>query len=72
MGKLPLPQDRPDNLYEAVPADYGTHGRFDARSKAWSLQLWATTHRGLVAAGALAAGAVLWAGSRHLRAGLRR
>jgi NAD(P)-dependent dehydrogenase (short-subunit alcohol dehydrogenase family) len=72
MGKLPLPQDRPDNLYEAVPADYGTHGRFDARSKAWSPQLWATTHRGLVAAGALAAGAVLWAGSRHLRAGLRR
>jgi NAD(P)-dependent dehydrogenase (short-subunit alcohol dehydrogenase family) len=72
MGKLPLPQDRPDNLYEAVPADYGTHGRFDARSKAWSLQLWATTHRGLVAAGALAAGAVLWAGSRHLRAGVRR
>ena len=72
MGKLPLPEDRPDNLYEAVPEDYGTHGRFDARSKAYSLQLWATTHRGMVAAGALAAGALLWIGGRGLRAGLRR
>jgi NAD(P)-dependent dehydrogenase (short-subunit alcohol dehydrogenase family) len=72
MGRLPLPADRPDNLYEAVPEDYGTHGRFDARSKATSLQLWATTHRGLVAAGALAAGALLWAGGRGLRAGSRR
>ncbi|MCX7512750.1 SDR family oxidoreductase [Frateuria hangzhouensis] len=67
MGKLPLPQDRPDNLFEAVPGDYGTHGRFDARSKAYSLQLWATTHHGLVAAGVLAAGALLWAGRRGLR-----
>jgi NAD(P)-dependent dehydrogenase (short-subunit alcohol dehydrogenase family) len=72
MGKRPLPEDRPDNLYEAVPEDYGTHGRFDARSKGYSLQLWATTHRGLVAAGALAAGALLWAGSRGARAALRR
>ncbi|HET6806003.1 MAG TPA: SDR family oxidoreductase [Frateuria sp.] len=67
MGRQPLPQDRPDNLYEAVPDDYGTHGRFDARSKAYSLQLWATTHRGLVAAGALAAGALLWTGRRSMR-----
>lgn len=72
MGKLPLPDDRPDNLYEAVPEDYGTHGRFDTRSKGYSLQLWATTHRGVVAAGALAAGALLWAGRRGMRAGLRR
>lgn len=66
MGKLPVPDDRPDNLFEPVTADYGTHGRFDARSKAYSLQLWATTHRGLIA-GALAAGALLWAGRRGLR-----
>jgi NAD(P)-dependent dehydrogenase (short-subunit alcohol dehydrogenase family) len=71
MGKRPLPEHRPDNLYEAVPEDYGTHGRFDARSKGYSLQLWATTHRGLVAAGALAAGALLWAGSRGVRAASR-
>ena len=67
MGQLPLPEDRPDNLYEAVREDYGTHGRFDARSRAYSLQLWATTHRGLLAAGVLAAGALLWAGSRGPR-----
>jgi NAD(P)-dependent dehydrogenase (short-subunit alcohol dehydrogenase family) len=67
MGKLPLPEDRPDNLFEAVPEDYGTHGRFDARSKAYSLQLWVTTHRGLIAAGALVVGALLWAGRRGMR-----
>ncbi|WP_424683034.1 SDR family oxidoreductase [Frateuria sp. YIM B11624] len=72
MGKLPVPEDRPDNLFEAVPEDYGTHGRFDARSKAYSLQLWVTTHRGLVAAGALVVGALLWAGARGLRVGSRR
>ena len=72
MGKLPLPEDRPDNLYEAVPEDYGTHGRFDARSRNYSLQLWATTHRGLIAAGALAVGALLWAGRRNMRSAARR
>src|SRR5690349_13376391 len=71
MGKLPLPEERPDNLYEAVPGDYGTHGRFDARSKGYSLQLWATTHRGLVAAGMFAAAALLWAGSRGMRRSAR-
>jgi NAD(P)-dependent dehydrogenase (short-subunit alcohol dehydrogenase family) len=72
MGRQPVPADRPDNLYEAVPDDYGTHGRFDARSKGYSLQLWATTHRGLVVAGALAAAALLWAGGRGTRTGMRR
>jgi len=72
MGKQPVPDDRPDNLFEPVIADYGTHGRFDACSKAHSLQLWATTHRGLVAAGVLAAGGLLWAGSRGLRTASRR
>ena len=67
MGRQPLPADRPDNLFEPVSADYGTHGRFDARSKAYSLQLWATTHRGWLAAGALAAGALLWARARRVR-----
>jgi NAD(P)-dependent dehydrogenase (short-subunit alcohol dehydrogenase family) len=71
MGRQPLPADRPDNLFEPVSADYGTHGRFDARSKAYSLQLWATTHRGLVTAGVLAAGALLWAG-RHGKRSARR
>jgi NAD(P)-dependent dehydrogenase (short-subunit alcohol dehydrogenase family) len=71
MGRQPLPADRPDNLFEPVRADYGTHGRFDARSKAYSLQLWATTHRGLATAGVLVAGALLWAGRRGMRSARR-
>ncbi len=28
--------DRPANLWQPVPGDYDTHGRFDARAKRWS------------------------------------
>lgn len=52
MDQKPVPEDRPDNLEHPVDADYGTHGRFDDRSRRFSLQLWLTTHRGLVAAAA--------------------
>jgi short-subunit dehydrogenase len=45
---------QPDNLFEPVPGDPGTHGRFDGRSSDWSLQLWATEHRGALLAGGLA------------------
>lgn len=56
MGTQPLPPDRPDNLFEPVNRDFGTHGRFDHRARSRSLQLWATTHRGLLAAGLLGLG----------------
>lgn len=65
MGSQPLPAHRPDNLFQAVQEDYGTHGRFDGRSRETSLQLWMTTHRVATAVG-LAAGA-LWL-RRRLRA----
>ncbi|MEO7066275.1 MAG: SDR family oxidoreductase [Rhodanobacter sp.] len=55
MGEQPLPADRPDNLFEPVDHDFGTHGRFDNRSRSFSPQLWATTHRHVVAAGLLGA-----------------
>lgn len=55
MDKQPVPADRPDNLYEPVDHDFGTHGRFDDRSRGFSAQLWATTHRRAVAAGLLGA-----------------
>jgi NAD(P)-dependent dehydrogenase (short-subunit alcohol dehydrogenase family) len=42
----PLPAVRPDNLFKPVPKDMGSHGRFDARSRDHSAQLWATMHRG--------------------------
>jgi NAD(P)-dependent dehydrogenase (short-subunit alcohol dehydrogenase family) len=53
----PLPPGRRDNLYEPVPGDHGAHGRFDARSKPYSVQLWLNLHRAAIASGlALLAG----------------
>jgi NAD(P)-dependent dehydrogenase (short-subunit alcohol dehydrogenase family) len=56
----PDDHDRPSNLWRPVPGDRGAHGAFDLRAHHRSAQLWATSHRGLLAAaaGALAAGAV--------------
>ncbi|MBV8030705.1 MAG: SDR family oxidoreductase [Betaproteobacteria bacterium] len=56
-----LPAGRRDNLYEPVPGDHGAHGRFDARSRASSVQLWLNENRiGVAAAllGTLAAFAI--------------
>ncbi|HET9651927.1 MAG TPA: SDR family oxidoreductase, partial [Usitatibacter sp.] len=50
----PLPPGRRDNLYAPVPGDHGAHGRFDARAKPVSTQLWLSTHRTLLALGAVA------------------
>ena len=53
----PLPPGRRDNLYEPVPGDHGAHGRFDARSKPYSVQLWLDLNRTLLlGAAALLAG----------------
>jgi short-subunit dehydrogenase len=41
--------NRLDNLWHPVPGDRGAHGAFDARSKSWSWQLWATEHRAFLA-----------------------
>jgi NADP-dependent 3-hydroxy acid dehydrogenase YdfG len=61
-SQLPEPADpgRPDNFSRPVPGDHGSHGPFDRQSRASSLQLWATQHRGgLLAAAAIGAGAAL-------------
>jgi short-subunit dehydrogenase len=47
-----IPPGRKDNLYEPVAGDHGSHGRFDARARDTSTQLWFSTHR--VAVGVLA------------------
>ncbi len=53
----PLAPGRRDNLYEPVPGDHGAHGRFDARSKPHSVQLWLDMNRTLLlGAAALLAG----------------
>lgn len=54
----PARPDRPNNLFEPVPGDYGAHGRFDHRSRDRSIQLWITTHRAHLAAAALGLAAV--------------
>lgn len=61
----PLPHDRQDNLYRPVAGDHGAHGRFGARARSSSWQLWLNTHRRAIAGAALAilgAGALLLIG----------
>lgn len=38
--------DRPNNLYEPLPGDYGAHGRFDKGAITFSLQSWVNRYRG--------------------------
>ena len=40
-----LPADAPANLFEAVPGHYGSHGRFDKRSKLGSWEMFTDRHR---------------------------
>lgn len=45
----PAAPDRPDNLFEPQPGDYGAHGRFDRNARRSSLQFWANRQRGWLA-----------------------
>jgi NAD(P)-dependent dehydrogenase (short-subunit alcohol dehydrogenase family) len=53
----PRDPDQPANLWDPADGpwepDYGAHGRFDDQATPRSLQLWASQHHGLVAAGAV-------------------
>jgi hypothetical protein len=53
---------RPDNLYDPLPGDAGAHGRFDARARPKSRQVWLAEHKEVVVAlsAAVLAG-VVWA-----------
>ena len=71
MRDEPSDPNRPHNLWQPLPGDWGAHGSFDDRAKPRRWQLGLATHRnailaGLALAGLFAAGAAL--GSR---AGLR-
>jgi NAD(P)-dependent dehydrogenase (short-subunit alcohol dehydrogenase family) len=58
-AKQPIdPEERKDNLFAPPPGDPGAHGAFDDKAHGRSPQLWATTHRGVLAAGAVGAAAV--------------
>jgi short-subunit dehydrogenase len=41
----PLGENAPANLFEPVPGDYGAHGRFDARAKSGSWEMFTDRHR---------------------------
>jgi len=45
----PVDPERPDNLFEPVPGDHGTHGRFDEGARRGSAVTWLSEHRGLLA-----------------------
>jgi NAD(P)-dependent dehydrogenase (short-subunit alcohol dehydrogenase family) len=51
----PVDPDRPDNLFEPVPGDHGTRGRFSDGARTGSAITWLSRHRGLLA-GLVAAG----------------
>lgn len=57
-------QDAPDNLFEPVPGDQGTHGRFDDRATDSCLALTLVKRRDLVA-GAVAIAGVLMVGALY-------
>ncbi len=41
--------DRPNNLYDPLPGDYGARGQFDDRAAEYSVQAWLNRHRGWLA-----------------------
>jgi NAD(P)-dependent dehydrogenase (short-subunit alcohol dehydrogenase family) len=51
----PVDPDRPNNLFEPVTGNWGAHGIFANRSKNYSSQLWATTHRLWLGLGSISA-----------------
>lgn len=51
--------NRPNNLWEPLPGDFGPHGDFDSRSHDRSLQLTLNLNRRWIGLGLLAAGAAL-------------
>jgi short-subunit dehydrogenase len=67
----PVPEERPDNLFDPAPVDFGTHGRFDKRAKSTSLQWWLTSNRNAVLLGIGALAAVAFS-RRMPRSELRR
>jgi short-subunit dehydrogenase len=67
MQDVPVGPDRPSNLFEPVPQEAATHGRFDSQAKKSSAQLWASTHRPLLGGAAAALAAAAGAAVRTLR-----
>lgn len=52
----PEDPERPHNLWEPVPGNYGAHGRFGDQAKPFSLQFWLNRHRRPIALAAALTG----------------
>jgi NAD(P)-dependent dehydrogenase (short-subunit alcohol dehydrogenase family) len=61
MTDEPADCNRPSNLWEAVPGDFGARGRFSERAYERSGQWWLTKNRGWLALASLGLGAALFA-----------
>jgi hypothetical protein len=63
------PEDpaRPDNLWSPVPGDWAAHGRFDARAKRSSAEVWASMHRSMLGAAGAGLAALALAAVLRLR-----
>jgi len=59
-----VPPGRPDNLFEPVPGDFGSHGIFDDQAHSASPQAWMTKHRGVMALAGTALAALALKGLR--------
>jgi short-subunit dehydrogenase len=64
---MPVGPERPDNLYEPQPAHAATHGIFDDEATARSPQVWAATHRSLLAGAGAGAAALTAAAVAYMR-----
>jgi hypothetical protein len=62
----PVEPDHRDNLFAPLPDDAGAHGRFDARARGSSAQLWLNQRRGRPAAG-VGLGGLVVLGARAFR-----
>ena len=51
--------ERPNNLFNPPPGDFGAHGAFDDRARKFSPQLWLDKYLGLLAGAALISAAVV-------------
>ena len=67
----PVAPDRPNNLFEPLAGDHGAHGRFDARARQHSPQLFLDTHRALLTWLALGAG-LAWSALGAIRSNSAR
>lgn len=55
----PISPDRPNNLFEPLPGDYGAHGSFDKGARRASFQFWANRQRRWLALAGLGLAALL-------------